>query len=315
MRVLIVCSGNVENFDFKIHQSFIYDQIEAIKTNYNIDYDVFLIKGKGIKGYLGNYRGLRQKIDNYLPDIIHAHYSLSGLLAILQNKIPVIVTFHGSDCIYKRVLSTIVHLKAKYSIFVSKHLYNNLLIRINKKSFFIKCGVNTENFKPLENQKLMDKIIQDNNRIKILFASAFNNAVKNYSLAQKAISYLSKSDEIDLIELKNKTREEVNLLLNSVNLLLLTSLSEGSPQIIKEAMACNCPIVSTDVGDIREIIGNTEGCFVTTFDPQDIAGKIKMAIKFSKTICRTNGREKIMIYDNKIIASLIYEIYKKIANG
>ena len=315
MKVLIVCSGNVHNFNFKIHQSFIYEQIETIKTDYNIDYDIFLIKGKGLKGYLRNLNKLKQKITSYFPDIIHAHYGLSGMLANLQFKVPVITTFHGTDCLnlLNKLVSTIVHLRSMYSIFVTAKLYNNLFFRIKKKSSFIKCGINTQDFKPLEDFKLLNKSLLNNNKIKILFASAFDNTIKNFSLAQKAISYLS--DKIDLTELKNITREEVNILLNSVDLLLLTSLSEGSPQVIKEAMACNCPIVATDVGDIKEIISETEGCYLTTFEPKDVADKIKMAIDFSKTKGRTNGREKIMKYDNKIIANKVYGVYQKVING
>jgi teichuronic acid biosynthesis glycosyltransferase TuaC len=89
----------------------------------------------------------------------------------------------------------------------------------------------------------------------------------------------------------------------------LTSLHEGSPNIIKEAMACNCPIVSTDVGDVRDVVSGTEGCYVTTYDPEDIAEKLKSALQFNK---RTAGREKIQHLDSNIIAHKIISIYKTI---
>jgi teichuronic acid biosynthesis glycosyltransferase TuaC len=79
--------------------------------------------------------------------------------------------------------------------------------------------------------------------------------------------------------------------------------------VIKEAMACNCPIVSTDVGDVRALIGDTEGCYITTFDPADVAEKIRLALAFGK---RTNGRENIGHLDNRIIAGKIVEVYKKV---
>jgi glycosyltransferase involved in cell wall biosynthesis len=91
----------------------------------------------------------------------------------------------------------------------------------------------------------------------------------------------------------------------------LTSFHEGSPNVIKEAMACNCPIVSTDVGDVKDVIGNTEGCYITTFDLQDVIRKIKMALDFGK---RTKGRERIMQagLDSKTIANRIIDVYHQV---
>ena len=120
---------------------------------------------------------------------------------------------------------------------------------------------------------------------------------------------IKKLEPIDIKEIKNRSREEVNLLMNGAELLLLTSFSEGSPNVIKEAMACNCPIVATDVGDIADVIKNTPGCYLTSFDPADVAEKIKQALAFGK---RTNGRKKIRHLDNKIIAEKIVEVYKKV---
>ncbi len=141
----------------------------------------------------------------------------------------------------------------------------------------------------------------------MLFPSYFENPVKNRALAENAINILN--EDIVLLELKNKSRAEVSRIINSVDVLLLTSFSEGSPQVIKEAMACNCPIVATNVGDIKEVIGETEGCYITSFDCHDVAEKLKMALTFGK---RTNGREKIKRFDNKIVASTIYNVYKEV---
>jgi teichuronic acid biosynthesis glycosyltransferase TuaC len=93
---------------------------------------------------------------------------------------------------------------------------------------------------------------------------------------------------------------------------LLTSLWEGSPNVIKEAMACNTPIVSTDVGDVKEIIGKTEGCFITSFDPEDVSDKIKKALEFGK---RTTGREDIKHLESGVVAKRIIAIYKNVLDG
>ena len=82
-----------------------------------------------------------------------------------------------------------------------------------------------------------------------------------------------------------------------------------SPQIIKEAMACNCPIVATDVGDVRHLISDIEGCYLTSFDAEDVAEKIEKALEFGK---RTNGRDRIKHIDNRIIAEKVFQVYKKV---
>jgi glycosyltransferase involved in cell wall biosynthesis len=307
MKILIVCSGNVDNFDFKIHQAFIYEQIEAVKNLYNIEYETFFIKGKGILGYLKNLTLLNSKIKSFLPDLIHAHFGLSGLLACLQRKKPVVITFHGSDGHVPQVrfLSKIAARISQFNIFVSRTI--NKLIFENRRDSIIPCGINLEAFYPIEMKTAREKLNMDIEKEYILFASNFSNKIKNAQLAFSALEKLGNGCE--LIELKDKGREEVNLLLNACNFLLLTSLSEGSPQIIKEAMACNCPIVSTDVGDVREVINDTEGCYITLFDSNDVAAKLNLALQFN---IRTNGREKIKHFDNKFIAAKVYSVYKQI---
>jgi len=99
--------------------------------------------------------------------------------------------------------------------------------------------------------------------------------------------------------------------LNAADLLLSTSLWEGSPNIIKEAMACNCPIVSTDVGDVKWLLDGVEGCFITTNDPNDIANKIRKALDIKG---KTKGREKLISLglDSKNIAKKIVSVYEEV---
>jgi len=111
---------------------------------------------------------------------------------------------------------------------------------------------------------------------------------------------LKKRRNIKLLELNNFSRKQVNLVINSSDLLLATSLSEIGPLIVKEAMAS---IVSTNVGDVIDIIKDTDGCFVTSFDPFDVAEKIGR---------KTDGRQKIKYLDINIAAEKIMNIYKNV---
>lgn len=324
MKVLIICSGNAENFNFKLHQSFIYEQIESLKHNFNIDYDTYFIKGKGILGYFSNLHNIKNKIKDFSPDILHAHFGLSGLVSCLQKTVPVIITFHGSDAYiyYVKLFSKIAANLSAYNIFVEKKLRN----RINRhnKNVIVPCGIDLNVFYPMNKEIAREMIGLDNNTKYALFASGFDNPVKNYQLAKTAVTNLNK--DITIIELKNKTRAEVNLSLNACDLLILTSISEGSPQIIKEAMACNCPIVATDVGDIKDIMGDTEGCYLiseksnekremnNTNRIKETSEKVKEALKFAEQVGRTKGRTRIIELglDSATVAKKIFDVYKEV---
>lgn len=116
IRLLIVCSKNSGNF-----APFIVDQVEALKKT-GVVPDFFGVEEKGWKGYLKSRKLLLTKIELFKPQLIHAHYGLSGLLANLQRKIPVVTTYHGSDINDSKVfwLSKLTMMLSKHNIFVSK---------------------------------------------------------------------------------------------------------------------------------------------------------------------------------------------------
>lgn len=308
LRVLTFCRESQSNSDIHGYPiaEFIFEQNKALES-LGVNFDYYLIRKGGFRGYLKevyNFRlYLKKKLFDY--DIVHAHGGHIGVLANSQRRIPVITTYHGSDL--NNPINRLISLNAvKYSkenIFVSKELLSKVKNVFNNN--VIPCGVDFDIFQPVDKVKCRNEIGFDTNEKIILFAGQRERKEKNYELAKEAADV---ANIHNLFELKGYVRKEVNLLLNACDLLLLTSISEGSPQVIKEAMACNCPIVATDVGDIGQIISDTEGCFITSFDPVDVAKKIKLALQFNK---RTNGRELIKHLDNQVIAKKILETYQK----
>jgi len=302
MRILIICSRNSGKI-----ASFIQEQGDAL-SQLGVQIAYFPIEGKGLCGYLKNKKRLLLKINEFMPDLIHAHYGLSGLLANLQRKIPVITTYHGSDINNAKILplSRLNMILSVHNIFVSEK--NRLKSNQTRNQSLIPCGVDTNLFKPQDKAKARKILDLNEDKKYILFAGAFANSVKNSALAKSAVSLLN---NIFLIELQGYSREEVGLLLNAVDVVLLTSFTEGSPQIIKEAMACNCPIVSVAVGDVENTIGGTTGCFISTYEPTDIANKLKQALEYEK---RTDGRERILALglDRETVAKQILSVYKQL---
>ena len=142
----------------------------------------------------------------------------------------------------------------------------------------------------------------------VLFAGSFTNKVKNPELAMAVSNQIP---DMKLIELKGYTREQVALLMNAVDACLMTSHTEGSPQFIKEAMSCNCPVVSVNVGDVAEVIGETKGCYICSYNENEIAATLKKV--FTDNV-RTDGRKRIIerkLSSNEISNQLI-QLYSKI---
>ena len=324
MKILVLASDKSGKF-----APFIEEQIAALQQE-GVQIIRYGVTGKGITGYLSELPALRRLIRAERPDIVHAHFGLSGLLANLQRLVPVVTTYHGSDINVPKILrlSKIAMRLSAYNIFVSKRnisiaLSPHSLIasRLQKRYTLLPCGVNIPKpWSELQDQwveqltlnQWVQSVLSEDVK-NVLFAGAFDNAVKDPQLAKAAMNELEKMGvKAELIELKGYNRDQVNALMYTCHALLLTSKTEGSPQVIKEAMACGCPIVSVDVGDVAERLSEVEGGFVlSTREPRAIAEALQLALAFEGKI---NGREKIieMGLSNEQVAKRLVEIYKQI---
>ncbi len=285
---------------------FIKEQAEALKKQ-GVDVACFTIQGKGIKGYLGQLKPLKQKIKAFQPDVIHAHYGMSGLLANLQRRVSVVTTYHGSDINEPkaRTFSKLAIWLSAHNVFVSQRLIE--IAQPKKKYSLLPCGVNVEELQFIEKADARVKMGLQADKKYVLFAGSFDNNVKNALLAKDAIALLP---DVELLELRGYSRQEVTILLYAVDAFLMTSFTEGSPQVIKEAMACGCPIVSVDVGDVASVIHRTAGCYLAERHSQELAEKLKQAMQHS----RTNGKNRIIELglENETIARQLIQIYDNV---
>ena len=302
MRVLIVARCKNGHY-----APFITEQVVAIEKQ-GVECKYYGVDGKGIIGYLRQIPKLRKSIREFHPDVIHAHYGLCGLLANYQRRIPVVTTYHGSDINDPRVLRlskcSIRH--SRFNIFVSQ---KNIDIARPRKDFaLIPCGINLEDYPIIDKAEARKRMGLSQSGKYVLFAGAFDNPVKNAPLAKAAMALVP---EAELLELKGFSRSQVAVLMQAVDAFLLTSFMEGSPQVIKEALACGCPIVSVDVGDVKARIDGIEGCFVSRSNARSLADALKQALAFGRKTC---GRE-VIIRDrltNTQISARIKEIYSSI---
>lgn len=303
MRVLVVASYNKGRF-----APFIEEQARALEAQGCV-IRFFGLQGKGIGGYLRNLPLLKKEIRELHPDIIHAHYGLSGLFANMQRHIPVVTTYHGSDINDKKALrfSKVAMRLSAWNIFVSRQTL--VKAQLKKKCSLLPCGVDLSELQLTGKTEARQQMHLAIDKKYVLFAGAFDNRVKNAPLAQQTVENLH-DDSVALLELKGYSREEVTLLMCAVDALIMTSFSEGSPQVIKEALACGCPIVSVDVGDVKERVEGIEGCYVAkTREPNELADLLRKALFFEG---KTVGRTRIISdgLNNRQVAEELLNIYK-----
>ena len=310
MKVLIVCSRRNYSPHTDYMAPFVYEQMKAIQA-LGAECRAVLVEN-----YFHAPRMIRTVIREFSPDIVHAHYGLCGLVANFQRRVPVVTTYHGTDLHDKslRIASQLSILLSKKNIVVSREQMKGLLRQKSIK--VIPCGVDSDLLVPIDKEKACIELGWDPKAKHILFSKEFHNKAKNYPLAKAAVeeynSRYANGSNAELLEFIGYSREQVLLLYNAVNCVLMTSDHEGSPQFIKEAMACNCPIVSVDVGDVKHVISETDGCYLAERSPKDIADKLDKAIKHGKT----NGREKVMQeFDSSVVAHKVIGVYNEILNN
>lgn len=304
MKVLLICSKNSGKV-----VPFISEQADSL-ASMGVSIDWFFIEQKGIIGYLRMIPKFLKKNKSSQPDVIHAHYGLCGLVANMQRKTPVVTTYPGSDIntSYVRFFSILSMWLSRKNIFMG----DRQLKKVEKwgnheKNLIIPYGIDLGSFYAKSKEEAR-KILGFTNEQKIaLFAGRFSREVKNAPLAFSAVNLIK---GLELHELTgNYSREEMCTLMNAVDVSLMTSFSEGSPQFIKETLACGCPVVSVDVGDVKDVIAGVENCYIAERNPQDIANKIELVLQQNK---RINGKEIVEKFDINEIAKQLSQLYQQI---
>jgi teichuronic acid biosynthesis glycosyltransferase TuaC len=274
-----------------------------------IEVSYFYIKKGGIFGYFSAIFQLRKVLIANSYDIVHAHYSLSGVVSALAKADKLVVSLMGSD-VKKNFLNNLIirlFLQNKWTKVIVKS--ENMLEYIPKsnhsKYHILPNGVDFDFFYPIKKNLARKELNWDNDKIYVLFAANPGRKEKHFFLAQEAIKSLK--IDIELIVLNNIAFEMMPFYYNASDIILLTSEREGSPNVIKEAMACNRPIVTTNVGDVEKVIGDTKNCFIVNKDVSEISKAINEILK--SKIEQTNGREKIEWLNETKIAQTLIDIY------
>ena len=297
---------------------FVKEQIESL-SKLGINNDVFFINGReeGKLGYIKSIFRLRKFLRKKQYNIIHCHHALSALCLIFSGqarKFKTVVSYQNDP----------INEQGKYLCRFIQNNCNAIILKNNsslvdgKAAFYQPNGINTDFFTPITRERCLERLNLSEDKQYILFVSSnFIREQKRYDRFQKVIEILKSKynlNKIEELKLINIKRSLVPLYFNVASLHLLSSEFEGSPNSVKESMACNLPVVSTNVGNVQELLANVNGSFISnTKDAEELAGLAFKALNYSGTI---NSRAVLINkkLDHESVANNIFSIYKNITN-
>jgi glycosyltransferase involved in cell wall biosynthesis len=298
---------------------FLVQYVAALRHQ-GVEIEVFHFIGHGNPlNYFHAWFKLRKHPSWKQVDILHAHWGQSAVPAIFSRK-PLIITYHGSDLqgivgesgsysLKGRLLvavNKILARKADQCVVVSRRLAEFLPPSCSPIEV-IPMGIDLNLFKPMPKAEARRMLGLDQDIRYVLFVTDPNRPEKRFYLAQQAVSRVG-LHIVKLLVVSGQPHEKIPIFLNAGDLLLLTSSHEGSPVIIKEALACNLPVVSVNVGDVREQLENISGCVICEDDSVDtISNAIKKALAYPYPI---DGRESVRALSWDLIAKRTISLYQ-----
>jgi teichuronic acid biosynthesis glycosyltransferase TuaC len=307
MRVLMLTNMYPHEQD-RSFGTFVFEQVRALRA-LGVEVDVLFVNGRASRwNYLQGYVNLWRQLAHVRYDLIHAHYVFSGWIARAQLGLPVVISFHapGQMHTYQGWLAKrLVPLVDAVIVTSADHK-----ARLGYAgAYIIPCGVDFSLFAPQPRQEARAAVGWDTEAPVVAWVGD-PRPEKRVDLAHATHEVLRASrPEVELRVVSKVPHERIPTYMNAADVLLLTSDHEGSPVVIKEAMACNLPIVSTDVGDVAEVIGGVEGCYLAKQTPEDLAAKVALALAFGQ---RTRGREAIAHLQTAEEAKRIVALYDQV---
>ncbi len=290
----------------------VQDQVEALRS-LGIEIDLLLIDKGSLSSFLhAAWQLFKLNFQSKRYDIVHTFFGHSAFLARCQFRYPIVATYLGSDLLGRGkvnwrdgFIGRASLLWVDQAIVMSEEMK---AVTKRKETQVIPFGVNTSIFTPCPQREARQDCNLPLEGKLILFPWDPDRPEKLFSLAQEAVDILRQTDPaVQIISIHGQPRERIARYMNACDVLVLTSLYEGSPVAVREAMACNLPIISVDVGDVADIIAETTGCYIVERNAKELAEKMQKVFTASR---RTNGVDKINTFDAIWSAKKVIQIYQ-----
>jgi len=258
-------------------------------------------------------------------DLVHAHFGYCGWLARMQRSVPLVLSFMGSD-VYGDTLAggkpgwfsgSVAWINRNMlaqrvdQVLVKSQMMADLIAPV--PATVIANGVDVKTFSPADMQLSRRKIGLDPHKRYVLFPGNPENPRKGFPTAQAALEVAnSQLDEpAEMVKLWGIPPAEVAVYMNACDAMFMVSLAEGSPNVVKEAMACNRPIVGVPVGDVQWLLEGVAGCHVGARDPQQLGSKLAAILQ--NPGLEVGGRRRIEEYqlDLSSVARRVCQVYQR----
>jgi len=323
--VILMVTNMLPTPDDPVCGVFVRSQINSINSAGH-DVSILHIDGRrSVWNYVWAVRRLHRILAEKEHDIVHAHYGLSGIAACFQRQCPVVVSFCGDDLFGTSDGKGGFTVKGRFTVWTSQivaHIANAVIVKSDKmvkrlssasaraKAVVIPNGVDFVVFQPMDKLEARKKLGLEPFKKYVLFAGSPEAPVKRFDLAESAVALLRESfPDIELLALHHKPQAQVPLYMNACDVVILTSDSEGSPNVVKEAMACNAPVVAVDAGDAWQSIEGAEQCYKAERDPGDLAAKLKKVLEIGK---RSDGRSHVGHLELSAVAQRVIAVYESV---
>lgn len=309
---------------FKASMIFVERQIESLLAA-GIAGQTFHLESR--TSLLAMYRDLRQlraKIREFQPDIVHAQYgTATAFFCVLATSRPLVVTFRGSDlnpsreksrlrCFSSRLMSQIAASRARRVICVSEQLSGRLWWGKDKVEV-IPSGIDARVFCPRPRDEAR-AALGWNPAERIVFFNGSHRSLKRPDLARAAVEVArGKCGPVRLVELDGtQPPDQIPWMMSAADCLILTSDYEGSPNVVKEAIACGLPVVSRDVGDVRQRLAGVEPSRLAGGSAEELGEALAEVLMDGR---RSNGPLAARDFCSEVIARKIIAIYQAIIGG
>jgi len=302
--------------------SFVKSQIDSLVLR-GVEVDVLFIRGyKSRWNYLWSiFRVFRQCLQRRY-DLVHAHYGLSGLVARVQFFSPVVVSYCGDDLYGHANKKGNPTRKSLFLVMLHKWLSHFVAAIIVKSkamatllpvphAVVIPNGVDFDRFRPMDKDACRERLGLNKNALYVLFPYNPKRMRKNYPGVRRAVELLKGrlNRSVEVLVVHGKPNKLLPWYISAADVMILASCWEGSPNAVKEAMACNLPVVSTAVGDVPELFHGLDGYLLCQATPEDMAEKLESILRNPE---RTRARGAIEHLRLSRVAEQVLEVYRSI---